>query len=134
MPADADPCVLRVSHDQAHVQRSTENCMKRELLILLFTLTTFGCASTSEPETWRYSYRIEGVPHDQGCTLASSTDHAVVRLESDQECTDNPGWCHPCQDGTPGLCPDLSAPGMYVDVYALGDIDPHGYVVIEACR
>lgn len=107
------------------------------LLTLLALLTGCAGASTDEP-AWHYAYRLEGIPHDQGCTVARSVEPAVVELKWPAPVTDDTGgfhgWWHPCQDGTDRLCPDLSAPGMFVDVYALGDVDPHDYVVTEACR
>jgi hypothetical protein len=107
------------------------------LLLTLLTLAT-GCAASSDEPTWHYAYRLEGIPHDQGCTVARSVEPAVVELRWPDPVPDSTGgftgWFHPCQDGTDRLCPDLSAPGMFVDVYTRGDVDPHDFVVTEACR
>ena len=105
---------------------------KRSLVITLFSCFALACSAESSDDAWHYAYRLEGVPHDQGCTVARSTDPEVVKLE--WPAPTESGWYHPCQDGSGELCPDLSAPGMYVDVYARGDADPHDYVVLEACR
>jgi len=105
------------------------------LLLTLLTLVT-GCASSTDEPTWRYAYRIENA--GQGCTVARSVEPAVVELKWPAPVADDTGgytgWYHPCQDGSDRLCPDVGAPGMFVDVYALGDVDPHDFVVIEACR
>lgn len=108
--------------------------MKRALLFLVMLVAALtGCASSMEDgDTWHYSYRLEGVPHDQGCTVAQSADPGIVKLEWPAP-TDQ-GWYHPCPDGSGQLCPDLSAPGMFVDVYARGDVDAHSFVELEACK
>lgn len=111
----------------------------RNLLLALLTLLAAGCAAHfSDDDAWHYAYRLEGVPHDQGCTVARSLDPAVVELRWPAPVPDDTGgfvgWYHPCQDGTDRLCPDLSGDGMFVDVYARGDLDPKPYVVLEACQ
>jgi hypothetical protein len=101
--------------------------------VFLIALSLAGCAGTISPDpSWHYVERLT-VPHDQGCTVARSLDPAVVRLEWPARVADE-GWWHPCQDGSGELCPDISAPGMFVDVYARGDVEPAGFVVTEACR
>lgn len=91
-------------------------------------------ACGSIDDGWRQAYRLCPVPHEQGCTVAGTRDAELVRLVGSSCDGERAGWCHPCQDGTPGLCPDLSAPGSYVDVFVRGDVDPADYVVVEACR
>ena len=108
--------------------------MNRISFFLLLALLPLACAgsTTEEPPAWRFAYRLT-VPHEQGCTVARSLDPAVVRLEWPTRVPEQ-GWWHPCQDGSGELCPDISAPGMFVDVWALGDVQPADFVAVEACR
>jgi hypothetical protein len=104
------------------------------LIVLSLVALLAGCAGTTEtdPPAWHYVERLT-VPHEQGCTVARSLDPAVVKLEWPARVPEQ-GWWHPCQDGSGELCPDISAPGMFVDVYARGDVDALGFVAVEACR
>lgn len=112
--------------------------MRLLLALLALCSLTFGCAAAADDDAWHYAYRVGGVPLDQGCTVARSVEPAVVKLEWPAPVADDTGgyvgWYHPCQDGTDRLCPDLSGPGMFVDVYARGDVDARSFVALEACH
>lgn len=104
----------------------------RVAALLLLSMTA-ACAARVDEDPWHFDYRVE-LPQAQGCTVVGTRDPELVRLEGTSCEGERAGWCHPCQDGTPGLCPDVSAPGNYVDVYSRGGVDPADSVIVEACR